>query len=255
MKITYKISGRFGNNLFQYIAVKIIQYLLPSYQYVYNSDSVNKLVITDEDYLYYFVDHIDEIDVSKDILLDGYYQFDRYILKYKEYIMSILTVDNHERINNTYLVSDIYKIHPQLVSNETLVIHLRLDDFLTNYICMKPEHCVSMINDCISKINITKIIIIVDKLRQTFEFEYLKVITGYLMTTNISFELQSNSLLVDFSILYNATNFISSNSTFSYLAGLLGKHTNSWCPVNTRYSHQLISKFDDNTESIIIDYL
>ena len=75
--------------------------ILPGYQYVYNSDSVNKLVITDEDYLYYFVDHIDEIDVSKDILLDGYYQFDRYI-------MSILNVDNHERINNTYLVSDIY---------------------------------------------------------------------------------------------------------------------------------------------------
>ena len=255
MKITYKISGRFGNNLFQYIAVKIIQYLLPSYQYVYNSDSVNKLVITDEDYLYYFVDHIDEIDVSKDILLDGYYQFDRYILKYKEYIMSILNVDNHERINNTYLVSDIYKIPPQIVSNETLVIHLRLDDFLRSNVCMKPEHCISMINDCISKINITKIIIIVDKLRQNFEIEYLKVITSYLMTTNISFELQSNSLLVDFSILYNATNFISSNSSFSYLAGLLGKHANSWCPVNTKYSHQFISKFDDNTESLIIDYL
>ena len=102
-----------------------------------------------------------------------------------------------------------------------------------------------MCKDCLSKI-----IIVVDKLRHNFEFEYLKVITGYLKTTNISFEFQSNSLLVDFSILYNASNFISSNSTFSYLAGLLGKHTNSWCPVNTRYS--VISKFDDNTESLII---
>ena len=169
--------------------------------------------------------------------------------------MSILNVDNHERINNTYLVSDIYKIPPQIVSNETLVIHLRLDDFLSCNVCMKPGHCITMITDCISKININKIIIIVDKLKYNFEVEYINIIIRYLMSTNISFELQSNSLLVDFSILYNATNFISSNSTFSYLAGLLGKHTNSWCPVNTKYLTQLISKFDDNTESLIIDYL
>ena len=59
----------------------------------------------------------------------------------------------------------------------------------------------------------------------------------------------------DFCKLYYAQNLMSSNSTFSYLAGLLGTHKTSWCPVNSIYSHQKISKFDENTVSINVEYL
>ena len=70
---------------------------------------------------------------------------------------------------------------------------------------------------------------------------------------NIKFNC--GDMLDDFCKLYYAQNLISSNSTFSYLAGLLGTHKLTWCPVNSIYSHQKISKFDENTVSINVEYL
>ena len=52
MKISYKVSGRFGNNLFQYIATKLIQNELTKkdnfVEYVYDTSFDNAFIINDK---------------------------------------------------------------------------------------------------------------------------------------------------------------------------------------------------------------
>ncbi len=266
MFITYELKGRFGNNLFQYLATKILQRLLSLnniiYTYEFNKPKNDCLIITDENY----IDFITNINTfiskcnSNNIYLDGYFQFDNHIRNYIDYIHSILTINNIENINTKYTVKDI--ITPIYNNNfnfneSTLLMHIRLDDFLFEKVCMKVQSYISILdtifNDKQNTFN--KVIIIIDKCKFKFEIDYINQLIQYFNSKNIQIEIQSSDLLTDFSKLYHAPYFLSSNSTFSYLAGLLGKHKKTWCPINTRYSHQDITKFDENTISFNIEYI
>ena len=59
MKISYKVSGRFGNNLFQYIAAKLIQNEITKkdtfVEYVYNTPLDNAFIVTDKNYFEMFM--------------------------------------------------------------------------------------------------------------------------------------------------------------------------------------------------------
>ncbi len=266
MFITYELNGRFGNNLFQYLATKILQHILSLnniiYTYEFRKPKNDCFIINDQNY----IDYITNIDTfiskcnSKNIYLEGYFQFDKHIRIYKEYINSILTINNNERINTKYLIKDIIS-HINNTNynfdNSTLVIHIRLDDFLFEKVCMKVQSYISILDTIFNdQQNIfNKVIIIIDKCKYQFEIEYINQLIQYFYSKNIQIDIQSDDLLSDFSKLYYAPYFLSSNSTFSYLAGLLGNHKKTWCPINPRYSHQDINKFDDNTTSFTIEYM
>lgn len=259
MKISYKVSGRFGNNLFQYIAMKVIQNELSKkdtfVEYVYNTPLKNAFVVTDDN----FFNILEDISplINKNVYLDGYFQFDTHIIKHKGYINAAINSYNSEYINDNIKVSylanqlkeNIYEFNPK-----DYVIHLRLDDFIGDRIVMKPE----MYIDVISSLNKgSHLVIVVDKVKYPWEIEYVRMIHEY-ATKVKGFNVTVSSgddMFKDFCKLYYAQNLISSNSTFSYLAGLLGKHKYTFCPVNTIYSHQYISKFDENTVSKEVEYI
>ena len=259
MKISYKVSGRFGNNLFQYIAMKVVQNEISKndtfIEYVYHTPLENALVITDDN----FFDVLEDISplVNKNVYLDGYFQFDTHIIKNKGYINAAINTYNSELINDnikvSYLANQLTKNQYEFNPNE-YVLHLRLDDFIGDRIVMKPD----MYIDVISSLNsIGHLVIVVDKLKYTWELEYVRMIHEY-ATKVKGFSVSVSSeddMFKDFCKLYYAQNLISSNSTFSYLAGLLGKHKYTFCPVNTIYSHQHISKFDENTVSKQVEYI
>lgn len=259
MKISYKVSGRFGNNLFQYIAAKLIQNEITKkdnfVEYVYNTPLDNAFIVTDKNYFEILKD-ISPI-INKNVYLDGYFQFDDHIINNKGYINSVINSYNNEYINSdikvSFLANKLRENQYTYNSNE-YVLHLRLDDFIGDRIVMKPD----MYIDVISSLNEgVTLIIVVDKVKYPWEIEYVRMIHEYAvkvknMKVNISGD---DDMFRDFCKLYYATNLISSNSTFSYLAGLLGYHKYTWCPVNTIYSHQSIFKFDNNTVSKLVEYI
>ena len=108
MSISYNLMGRFGNNLFQYIATKIIQNKLLIYNRVYTYNYKNKpensFIINDNNY-FEILNDLSIIPLDKNIYLDGYFQFDKHIRENKKYILSILNENNNERINDNYIVS------------------------------------------------------------------------------------------------------------------------------------------------------
>jgi hypothetical protein len=194
------------------------------------------------------------IPLQCNILLDGYFQFDKHFIENKDYIDSILNINNIERINNTYTISNIMRIVNSYKENgeNEITMHIRLDDFINNNACMHYEEYYSIIN--MFPDNIKNVRIITDTIKQTWESEYIVLLYRYLTNKNYKVIIESgDTLLNDFAKMYHSPFFCSSNSTFSYIAGLLGKHKQSWCPSNVKVWNQKIFKFDDNTTNIIID--
>jgi hypothetical protein len=258
MKISYKVSGRFGNNLFQYIAMKVVQNELSKndtfIEYVYNTTLENPFIVTDDN----FFNILNDISplINRNVYLDGYFQFDEHIIKNKGYINAAINTYNSEYINDNIKVSFLankLRDNKYDFKNE-YILHLRLDDFIGDRIVMKPDMYIDVIS---SLKKVSQLIIVVDKLKYPWEIEYVRMIHEYATKVkNMYVTISSgDDMFTDFCKLYYAPNLISSNSTFSYLAGLLGTHKYTWCPVNTIYSHQNISKFDENTISKQVDYI
>jgi hypothetical protein len=271
-KISYKIDGRFGNNLFQYLATKILQLKLKNenrnYEYEYDYDyhlkfneNINDIFIVNDENFLNIIENVHIIPLNSSIYLDGYFQFEKHILENKIYVSSIINEKNDEKINDKYTVSDLsrklnsFNQFSSIFNENLLVVHLRLDDFIGDKVCMhyiNYYNIISMIPDTIKKVKI-----IVDKCKQNWELEYLKIIYSIYINANLEVKIESGGeLLDDFCKLYYSKNLLSSNSTFCYLAGLLGNHKLSWCPSNCKkYPHQKIEKFNNDTITIDTIYL
>ena len=150
MDISYNLMGRFGNNLFQYIATKIIQNKLSlikrKYIYKYNLLQNDDTFIINDDNYFDILNNIDKIPLDKNIHLNGYFQFDKHIRDNKKYILSIMNENNMERINEKYnvsMISNKISSYTRRFREDEVVIHLRLDDFLVENVCM---HCVQYID-------------------------------------------------------------------------------------------------------------
>ena len=145
MSISYFVSGRFGNNLFQYFATKVLGKILNK-EYVFNgskkplSRGVNNEKIK--------IDNLTEVDDEKfneiisnsgssiegDIYVVGFFQTQDWITLYRDYIQSLFTEENMDRINDDYTISHIVKHVSKIkpVRDDILIVHLRLDDFFHN---------------------------------------------------------------------------------------------------------------------------
>ena len=259
MKLSNQVSGRFGNNLFQYLAAKVLQHKLElngkKVDYIFNTRIEGSYIVTDDTYL----NVLNDVSVIGDnnVYLEGYFQFDEHLIKYKKYIKSIIVDTNYERINDRFYVSylaNTINSFTRRFNDDEVIIHFRLDDFIGDNLVMHPQNYIDMINELPS--DIKKVIIIVDKVKYQWEVDYLTAIINYLKSREFIYSIESgDNMFNDFCKLYYSRNFISSNSTYSYLAGLLGDHASSWCPINTIYSHQKISKFDENSKNIVVRYL
>ena len=213
MFITYQLNGRFGNNLFQYLAAKILQHILSLnniiYTYEFNKQKNNCFVITEDNYIHYItnINLLISDCKLKNIYLDGYFQYDEYIRKYKDYIDSILLTSNDERINYNYTINNIINSisnHNIKYDESTLVMHIRLDDFLFEKVCMKVQSYISILDTIFNdeKNIFNKVIIIIDKCKFKFEIDYINQLIHYFTNKNIKIDIQSSDLLSDFSKLY-----------------------------------------------------
>lgn len=106
---------------------------------------------------------------------------------------------------------------------DEVVLHLRLDDFIGDRVCIHYNEYFYIFATLPTTIK--KVIVIVDKCREQWELDYLNIVYTFCINRNLEIQIESGvELLDDFCKLYYSKNFVSSNSTFSYLAGLLGEH-------------------------------
>jgi hypothetical protein len=243
MIISYHAQGRLGNNIFQYIAVKVIQKYVRelnvecNYEFM-SKDEANKRRLSwfGEFQFQQLYSIISSLGDDKKMYLkpflegnwffDGFYQFDYHIRDNLEYIRELFTEDNEEIINDNYRVCDIVKgvnkYNINFIDND-IVTHVRLDDFLNGGIVMDHK-CVSKIIKGIE--NKGDIYVVSDKIKTPFEIKYMKEFKG-----DINYKLiSSEDMFKDLAYLWKAPNLICNNSTFCWIAAIFGDHKRVWIP-------------------------
>lgn len=268
MSISYFVSGRFGNNLFQYFATKVLGKILNK-KYVFDGNKtpltrgLNNEKIKVENMVEVDEEKFNEISTSfysgneyKDInvYVIGFFQTQDWITLYREYIQSLFTEENMDRINNEYTISNIVKHVSKIkpVRDDILIVHLRMDDFFHNAHNSEVIHPKSIIEE-INKIEgVNKVMFISDTLKRPWELSYVNHLT-FSVKNSVAI---SNSLLTDFGLLYKAKNLMLCRSTLGWIAGILStENKRNWFPLNEAFKHQTVNMLNDNTISFTPEYL
>ena len=259
MSISYNLNGRFGNNLFQYFATKVIS-KYTNKKYVYNT-YFNR-VIGDEEFKVIYESCIEgSFQTEDDLYLNGYFQTDFWIIKEKEFLQSLLTIDNIDRINKDYTIKDIvlvlydFSLKELVLNPSSLTVHIRLDDFYHqgyNSEVLDPDFLIEYINSVILDNNIKNCIFIVDILKEDWEKNYI----NKLLTIPNSV-IMNNDILTDFSLLFYSYNLMLCKSTFGWISSACSKYNkNIWLPINKSiHSHQVFNTLGENTITFTPTYM
>jgi hypothetical protein len=245
MIISYHAQGRLGNNIFQYIAVKVIQKYVTSldiecsYEFM-SKDEANKKGFRwfNEFQFKQLYSIISSLGDDKKMYLkpflegnwffDGFYQFDYHIRDNLPYIRGLFTEDNEDIINDNYRVCDIVKgINKYNINfnDNDIVTHVRLDDFLNGGIVMDHKSVSKIIKGIENK---GDIYVVSDKINSEFEVKYMRD-----FKSEINYKLISNTdMFKDLAYLWKSPNLICNNSTFCWIAAIFGDHKRVWIPKN-----------------------
>jgi hypothetical protein len=248
MSISYIPNGRLGNNLFQYFTTKVLCKLLNK-KYIYNTKFDYK--ITDDNFNLFFEKYSECL--VDNILLDGYFQTN-FLSNYKEYIKSLFTESNEDKVNNNFTIKNIVDFinrnpnrNNNLKDNDTtLFVHIRLDDFINTKQIVDPYSLQEYINSISSNNSITNCAFIIDHIRYKWESEYMNIL---LSNVKNSYILQ-NDMFTDLYIMMNCKYIIASRSTFSWISILLSsKCEKLWIPVKIplSHNHQTLDNIHSNT--------
>ena len=258
MFISYHAQGRLGNNIFQYIAVKVVQKYVRELgtecEYVYNQRStfftefnfkqlymlLKECILNKKDMIY-----INGF-LNRDWFFDGFYQFDYHILENRDYIGSLFTLENTERINDNYRVCDIVEAvnkYKLTFPDDSVVTHVRLDDFSNIVDFNSLKYILNPFKN---------VYIVVDKLKKDWERKYMDEFKDMVKHKNVNI-INNDDMFKDLAYLWFAPNLVCNNSTFCWVAGILGDCKNSWCPRNlNHHPPQSFERVKDDT--VIFDW-
>jgi len=216
--------GRTGNNIVQYCAAEVIRH-------IFQFDNVQKiegnprnmLEIRDDKYKEIVENYMkypsEYLECDRDIYLYGFFQYSSILVYLRPQLLSLFHESNHTNISHdNYTISQIisHKIN-NIITNEDVVIHLRLDDYIHDN---NPPHIFDKekLGELIDMLTFKKLYIVCDELRTEWEKKYVEYFKQKYNTI-----LLSGSLLDDFTILRKAKRLITSPSTFCWIAAFLGE--------------------------------
>ena len=271
MLISAFLQGRFGNNMFIYIATKIIQKLIENHHnirvtYVFNQTIANALLIGDDNYIsMYEKIKQNEIDLTlySGVRLEGYFQNEKPILENIDYVRSLFREDNEDRVcvhPQALKAKDIHNLLQKYESykefdDDDLIVHLRLDDFGHsgwNSQVIHYECYVDVINSIQQKHAFKNVYIIVDKIRRKYEINYMHQLKTKLPFIKV---LTHADVETDVARMFHAKNLLLSNSSLVWIFAILGQPKHSWCCTPTTNIVQVLYKINDATELYECNYL
>lgn len=247
-------NGRFSNNMFQYIAAEIIKKIY-NYDRVEPTRIINlefNTVINDEMFTKiiheYMRGNIYQIDTSKDILLQGFFQRSEIFMFEREYILSLFNKDNKNYISNNIQICNIFKYKTKHIiepSENDLTIHIRLGDFYDKESNKSQIYDPTYLKNIIKTIDYNKLYIVTEVKRifnenkeviksdkewyEAQEQDYLKEFD------ELNPIYISGNLGDDFDFLLKSKKLLLSASTLSWLAAFFGKATEVHIPYNSYY--------------------
>lgn len=252
--VKFLVQGQFGNNLFQYFAAEIMKKIY-GYDEVKPTFEINlefNTVIDDFKFKRIIAAYLNGekimIDDSKDILMYGFFQRSEIFVKERDFIRSLFVEDNMNNISNRIKIGNIIKYvskHTIQPTENDLVLHVRLAgafqwaDFIDMENKTSQLYEPEKLKEIIKGIKYDKLYIVCNTPKADWEKEYLKEFD------DLNPVIISGVLGDDFDFMLKAKKFITSASTMSWMAALLGNADEVHIPYNTYYGG-----FESNSQSL-----
>ena len=224
MYIFNSVAGRLGNAIFRYFASIVFSLIyngIISNGYGYeNSITINDndFIILSNNILDNNIQNIQNIDRNKNYNFRGYFQHDLIYRKFKNqiihYIKNNPVVDLVTDHNEIYKSIDLIEC-PYTFQQYDIVVHLRLEDFVTSLSLIHPKSLKNVLEK-IDFTNKTKCFV-VKKPTTQIEEKYIDYFKEFEMI------IESNDPITDFHIMKNAKILVCSCSTLSWCASFLSE--------------------------------
>ena len=181
MFVNFKIRGRLGNAIFRYLACSIMSI---KYGFIYTIMNHQDNDFSDEEFYNLIYKNIPKENINSINMID-FYQYDTIYKTYKReiknYIMKnpehyVLTDGIHAGDGNCeiFKMIDILNTPTSFLKKNKIVLHLRLEDFVTHNLYIKSNRIIDLIKNLIETNIINDELCIVCKLPITdFEINYL----------------------------------------------------------------------------------
>lgn len=227
--LSYKVQGRFANNLIQYCIAKLLCKLFG--HTLIQKHERGALLITDFEWKMLAPSLIENLGnpsyfrkhpyAKKNLRLEGFFQQSEFLLPFRQIILSFFQSSNTDSINETYTVNQIAERIQQFPTFYEIVVHLRMDDFRGagkdhTSVVLHPDYFHRFLPELLQK-HMLPLRIVYERKANLAEEAYIQTFVRYKPI------FQSSDLLNDFATLVNAEILISSNSTFSWMAAFLAK--------------------------------
>ncbi len=247
-------QGRLGNSLFRLFANIVFLIIYEPNAKIYNYGNTYSLGINDNNFQIWMNSILNDkilrlVNVHTNYLFDGFYQHDKIFVKFKQEIINYMKTHPDLIIktdrNDSYKIIDFVDFPIEKQYN--IVVHLRLEDFITNSQVIDPT-CVRVVMDEIESLypNEEQICIVVNKPTTDLESKYI----NFLKKRNPKIIIESNDVITDYTIMRNATVLVCSCSTLSWAASLLSTTLQKvYIPdyIDIGGSHQTFKKPIENT--------
>ena len=230
--------GRLGNAIFRYLASSL-------FCVSNNAERVDvtqlKNTMSDSMFIEYYSNN--SIPIHTEYMFDGYFQHDTVYRNNKKELMDYISSHPNDILRTDrgttcrageLLVSPTIKVYE-------LVIHIRLEDFITINVALHPDAIKSLLD----KIYIQNSCIVFNNTTTDLERAYINYVKG-----DYDISIESNDVLTDFHIMKNAKVLVCSESTLSWCAALFSNTVETVYMPNYnigRRSHETFRKPIDNT--------
>jgi hypothetical protein len=223
-RLSYKVQGRFANNLIQYCIAKLLCKLF-GHTLTKNHEK-RAVLLTEFEWKQlaptllqnlgnpsFFKKHM---YARSHLRLEGFFQDSDMLLPFRQTILSFFTTSNTDFINENYTVAQVTEKIQSFPTFHEIVIHLRLDDFRgagkhNSSVILHPDYFHKFLPQCIETHKLP-VRVVYERKENIAEEAYVQTFLRYKPI------FQSSDLLNDFATLVHAKVLVSSNSTFSWMA-------------------------------------
>jgi len=242
-------GGRFGNQLFCYVACKLFT-IIHGYTYVLRDHiSKDNFITVTENNIAEYLNPARDIS-NQDILLSGFFQNSELYIPYRKELTDLIfrkdNEDYWEYENKQVYIKDylIRSKHSVDLSPNDVVLSLRLDDFI-QYPCktsdiLPPQYYIDILNNI--DMSNRRLYIVCDKIALFWEFKY---ITFFEKWNPI---LIQNSLIHDIALMRDSHIYIHSNSSLSWIISFLSTKKQRYIPYTPKTHmnrRQSLKKIED----------
>jgi len=231
MKVYDKPIGRLGNAIFRYLASSLFCILYDA-ERTYNSNECDS-TITDQIFCWWMDTLLNDKECQVPSILNynytfqGYFQHDNIYKKYKNELIAwiqnhpndLLKPDDHpndllrpDEHVSLFKASDIFSTSSK---HYDIVVHIRLDDFLSIGWVIHPLS----LKRVLDRLNSTSFCFVCGTLSKPIEYRYIDYFKKFYNIT-----IESNDVLEDYGIMKNAKTLVCSMSTLSWCASFFSNN-------------------------------